>query len=332
MRIGVIGAGVAGLACADALAKRGAKVTVFERARGIGGRCATRRDERFGSVDLGARFFTVEDPRFAAVVAEAARKKQVEVWHARIVHIDGENREVAYARDRWVGVPAMNSWLKDAFPVEDLRLETTVERLVPHGDAGWECRLAGDVASRSEAFDAIVLAMPPPQAARLHPAGASLDALGGIVMHSCWAVGLLLPEGFDPGFDAAFIRSRTLDWAARHASRPGRSSKEHLWVVHGSPEWSDQHVETDASVAGTLLADAFAETCGLRTATDVSVVLAHRWRWASPAAGPGPGVLWNDGSRIAVCGDWSYGGRLENAFKAGRAAADLAFPRGSPRA
>jgi len=38
----VIGAGVAGLACARELARRGVPVRVLERARGVGGRCATR--------------------------------------------------------------------------------------------------------------------------------------------------------------------------------------------------------------------------------------------------------------------------------------------------
>ena len=43
VRIAVIGAGMAGLACAQELARADAKVTVFERARGLGGRLATRR-------------------------------------------------------------------------------------------------------------------------------------------------------------------------------------------------------------------------------------------------------------------------------------------------
>ncbi|MFN9939342.1 MAG: FAD-dependent oxidoreductase, partial [bacterium] len=39
----VVGAGVAGLACAGALRESGASVVVLEKSRGVGGRCATRR-------------------------------------------------------------------------------------------------------------------------------------------------------------------------------------------------------------------------------------------------------------------------------------------------
>jgi predicted NAD/FAD-dependent oxidoreductase len=44
VRIAVIGAGIAGLACAREIARADVAVTVFERARGLGGRLATRRD------------------------------------------------------------------------------------------------------------------------------------------------------------------------------------------------------------------------------------------------------------------------------------------------
>jgi predicted NAD/FAD-dependent oxidoreductase len=37
VRFAVIGAGMAGLACAHELARADAKVTVFERSRGLGG-------------------------------------------------------------------------------------------------------------------------------------------------------------------------------------------------------------------------------------------------------------------------------------------------------
>ncbi|NJD31069.1 MAG: FAD-dependent oxidoreductase, partial [Gammaproteobacteria bacterium] len=43
VNIAVIGGGIAGLACARALARADAQVTVFERSRGLGGRLGTRR-------------------------------------------------------------------------------------------------------------------------------------------------------------------------------------------------------------------------------------------------------------------------------------------------
>ncbi|MFM7274112.1 MAG: FAD-dependent oxidoreductase, partial [Gammaproteobacteria bacterium] len=56
-RIAVIGAGIAGLALARALADA-AEVTVFEKSRGAGGRMSTRRQEPW-HFDHGTQFFTV---------------------------------------------------------------------------------------------------------------------------------------------------------------------------------------------------------------------------------------------------------------------------------
>ena len=68
MTIVVVGAGLAGVACAVELTAAGVDVRLVERARTVGGRMASRRiDGR--PVDLGAAYFPVRDPEFAQVVA-----------------------------------------------------------------------------------------------------------------------------------------------------------------------------------------------------------------------------------------------------------------------
>jgi predicted NAD/FAD-dependent oxidoreductase len=65
----IIGAGVAGLACARVAAAAGRKVRVIERARGVGGRCATRRIED-QPVDHGLVFIHGRSPEFRAALSE----------------------------------------------------------------------------------------------------------------------------------------------------------------------------------------------------------------------------------------------------------------------
>jgi predicted NAD/FAD-dependent oxidoreductase len=62
VRIAVIGAGIAGLACAREIARADVAVTVFEKARGLGGRLATRRDGNL-AFDHGAQYLTVHRGR-----------------------------------------------------------------------------------------------------------------------------------------------------------------------------------------------------------------------------------------------------------------------------
>jgi len=63
MRTAMVGAGLAGLTAAGALAEAGEDVVLFEKARGPGGRTSTRRTD-IGAFDHGAQYFTARDPRF----------------------------------------------------------------------------------------------------------------------------------------------------------------------------------------------------------------------------------------------------------------------------
>ena len=63
----IIGAGMAGIACARTLVQAGHRVTVFEKSHQAGGRTATI-DSPFGNFDAGAQYFTVRDPRFARAI------------------------------------------------------------------------------------------------------------------------------------------------------------------------------------------------------------------------------------------------------------------------
>ena len=64
----VVGAGVAGLACAGELQRAGREVLVLERSHGVGGRCASRSFEG-QPVDFGPIFLHGSDPGFLKALA-----------------------------------------------------------------------------------------------------------------------------------------------------------------------------------------------------------------------------------------------------------------------
>ena len=73
MKIAIIGAGFAGLTLAKRLAEQH-DVSVFEKARGPGGRMSTRRADPF-AFDHGAQYFTVETERFEAFLSPYPRER-----------------------------------------------------------------------------------------------------------------------------------------------------------------------------------------------------------------------------------------------------------------
>ena len=85
MEIAVIGAGIAGLACAERLGSAGYRATLFDKSRSAGGRLATRRLQTpLGPTqfDHGAQYFKASTAQFARCVEQWRAAGFVLPWPA----------------------------------------------------------------------------------------------------------------------------------------------------------------------------------------------------------------------------------------------------------
>jgi predicted NAD/FAD-dependent oxidoreductase len=186
-------------------------------------------------------------------------------------------------------------------------------------DGRW--RLEAEDGTELGRFDALVVSAPAPQAAELLGGVAPQLAAraAAVQMAPCWAVMASFPSPLETGFDGAFVHHSPLSWVARNASKPGRPAAE-CWVLHGSPEWSADHLELEPDEAGRRLVDAFEQAVG-GLAVEPDHVVAHRWRFALPVEPLPESCLFDAELGVAACGDWCGGPRVEGAFLSGGAAA-----------
>ena len=322
--VAVIGAGMAGLSCAVALQQAGLRVTVFDKSCGPAGRMSTRRGEGW-ECDHGAQYFTARDPEFRAEVARWEAMGAAASWNPRL-RVYGGTREAARAADvaRWVGMPRMTApaallakTLALARGVTVVGLEREHERGLERGHDGERWRLLLDKAD-GDSFDAVVLALPAPQAAPLLAALApGLSALAdSAVMQACWTVMLQFDAPLSLPLDAAFINGGPLRWIARNNSKPGRAGFD-TWVLHASAEWSGEHLEDDAArVAQTMIA-AFCDLGGAQP----QGFAVHRWRHAMARPALDVACAWDAQQHLGLCGDWLNHGTVEGAWLSGRALA-----------
>ena len=125
----VIGAGLAGIACAQRLSDAGWQLRVFESQRAPGGRIAMRRFEA-AAFDHGAQYFSVREPSFRAAIEKARLAGVAERWLPRW---PGGEREHG---DLWVGCPGMNAlprFLAEGLDIEYGARITRLERK----QSGW---------------------------------------------------------------------------------------------------------------------------------------------------------------------------------------------------
>ena len=335
-KIAIIGAGMSGVSCARTLVQAGHQVTLFEKSSSVGGRMATR-ETVFGTFDHGAQYFTARDPRFTLTLKSVP--DVCKAWSANAVQSLDENGHVAApsrpAHDaHWVSLPGMNALpkalakeLTDAHKVELNTRVTLLERDVLNAHL-WQLRTEGAEGAQHvfSGFDAVLLAIPAPQASALLKTAAPTSDLAQqidkVTMAPCWTLMLAFPQAMQPGlttlgpqWNAARSSHHRLAWLARESSKPGRGSIER-WTVQASAAFSQDHLQDDtARVQGKLL-KAFSEVTGIHA--EPSHVESQRWLYAQTTAPLGKSHLWDAATGVGLCGDWCIGHRVEDAFISGQ--------------
>jgi len=315
--VAVIGAGIAGLAAARALAAAGAEVLVLDKGRGPGGRASTRRAGEL-AFDHGAQYLTAREPHFRAELERWQARGSVARWDGRIVALGPEGPRDCGATERFVGVPGMSALARELGRGLDLRQGARVASCERRAGI-WE--LLGERGQLLGRAANLIVSAPPAQTAALIGARSPLGALAASAeLRPCWALMAAFEHRVEVDFEGAFCSGPELAWAARDSSKPGRAPGER-WVLHATPEWSERELERTPSESAAALLGAFARELG-QELPPTSHLEAHRWRFASPGT---PVELAHpvDLERgLVLAGDWLAGGRVEGAYLSGLAAAE----------
>jgi predicted NAD/FAD-dependent oxidoreductase len=322
MRIAILGAGMAGASAARRLADAGHEVVVFDKARGTGGRMATRRSER-GSFDHGAQYFTLRDSRSLKALVGWQAAGVVAPWQARVAAIDspGAWRDTGPER-RWVAVPGMPALARHLLDGISLRLEARVVR-VHRSAREWQLEFADG--SSLGGYEVLLSTLPAPQAADLLAGEALAAQAAQVTFLPCWAGLCAFDQRLPVAFDAAFVNVGALSWIARDATKPGRTPGER-WVVHAGPAASLNWLEDEPEPVLARLLQAMGEVLGIDLPAP-SLAMVHRWRYALAATPSHCGALWDPARGLGLGGDWCAGSRVEGAFLSGLALAERVIAR-----
>lgn len=311
--VAIVGAGLAGLACAKTLAAHGIAARLFDKGRAPGGRLATRRVEAGGrefSFDHGAQYLTARGALFRATL-EALDAKP---W------LEGGMR---------VGVPRMSAIPRALAGGLDVTLGREVVEIVGAPRA-WMLRHAtprrrggapGTDLVEAGPFEAVILAVPAPQAVPLldRPTPHLRQVVEMVRMAPCWTLMAAFPARLDLP-DRIRPEGGEIASAARDSSKPGRDPATECWVVQAGPGWTRAHLEAEDPAARVALLAAFARLAGRDLPVPIFAA-AHRWRHAIVEKPLGAPCLWDPACGIGATGDWCIAARAEAAAESGMALA-----------
>ncbi len=303
-RIAIIGAGMAGVACAKTLHDAGLSPTIYEKSRGLGGRLATRRAGDSLAFDHGAQVFSVRAEDFAEFVMAATDPGDIQPWRSL-----NEKEENAIL----VGAPAMNSFIKSAAADFDIKTNQRVTAIT-RAAGKWRLQTESGV---DEHYDIVVSTAPAPQTVALAEHAPDLaERIADIAMAPCWTVMAAFEEPLDYQFDYWRSEDSALASAARNNSKPERALMRECWVFQASAGWSLEHLEKDKSE----IIDAILSLAGEVLPSPIPSPLytdAHRWRYACVAQPLGKPFVRNEDDSFYAGGDWCLGPLVEDAYLSG---------------
>ncbi|PRY31037.1 NAD(P)/FAD-dependent oxidoreductase [Umezawaea tangerina] len=303
MAVVVVGAGIAGLACARALTGAGVEVRVVERGRVCGGRLATKR---YGGrrTDIGAAYFTAQDDDFVALAARWRDAGLVREWTDTLSVLDPEGAHRTTGPMRWAAPGGLRSLAEDLASGLDVTTGHDVEWIEP-----------GPKVDGVDA-DAVVLAMPGPQALRvLHPELADArQAVENQVWLPSLAVTLVFPDRSWSDFHGAFVNDHPiLQTVFDDGERRGDSAP--VLVAHTTADFTEHYV-ADPTAAADEVETAVRTVLGLTDHATTTHV--HRWTYARPSQ-PGRSPYHLDDQHIGIAGDAWGSPRVETAWTSGTA-------------
>lgn len=314
----IVGAGIAGLMAAREMRRLGIQVLVLDKARGVGGRMATRRFDG-GVFDHGTQYFAPSSAWFQSRIAEWLDEGVTREWF-RVRSYEMDERFLSAAR--YCGSPAMTSIPKLLAEGVPLRTGERVTRLdVVNGC--WQATTETDATYTARGC---LLTPPVPQVLELLETSAVTmseeqeEVLTDLVYEPCITLMVVcdgvpaMPENGVLEFERGDLR-RIMD-----NQRKGISPEAAAVTIHATGAFSAAHFnDDDESLARFLLDEALPVIrCGA-----LSWQL-HRWRYSQILTPhPEPCLRVSETPPLFVAGDAFGINGVEGAARSGMEAARM---------
>ncbi|MEX0271978.1 NAD(P)/FAD-dependent oxidoreductase [Leptolyngbyaceae cyanobacterium UHCC 1019] len=341
--IAIIGAGIAGLTCAQQLQQAGYRVVVLEKSRGVGGRLATRRLPH-DRADHGTCYLSPKGELFEELIAHLLKRDIVQIW-TDTIHILNRDRTLQAAPERvprYIAPDGMSAIAKYLATGLDVRFSQRVIGLELTPDQTWTLTIenpqpdAVDSHPSTLSASAVLIAIPAPQAVDLLTpleknivSSELIQQLRSVEFDPCIAVMAGYPEDCLKKWQSNYVDVKAiavqhpdLGWIGLDSSKR-RTASQPIFVVQSTAAFANQWLETtDLSAVGQQLLHSAAEHLLPWLATP-EWMQVHRWRYSFPAT-PLSDRYWSaeTPAPLICAGDWCGGMRVESALLSGLSAAD----------
>lgn len=338
--VAIIGAGLAGLTCAQQLNQAGYRVVVLEKSRGVGGRIATRRIQET-LADHGVPGLQPQGRLVGQLIERLSDRGILQRWIDSVEPLPSVTSVTQSAAPLPLYTAPSGMTAVAKFLATDLEIwfNHQVDAIAPMQEHCWHLTVAGaQETPHPLTARAVVVAIPAPQALMLLTPLAETDlplpsgffqslrsveynpCLSAIAAYSCFEAQGSLPLATQKA--CTFANDSHLAWIGLDSSkRPNPQTT--IFVLHSTAEFAKPYLDVnDLNPAGRQLLSRAAQLLSPELDTP-DWFQVHRWRYAFPHQPFNQDCL-NAGTSVPLicCGDWCGGNLIESAMNSGLAVAD----------
>lgn len=276
----IIGAGIAGLTAAGVLRQHGVAVTLLDKARGVGGRMATRRvqvsphSDAVAIFDHGAQFFTARSDEFQKSVAHWLDTGAASEWFRG----QPGSGSASDSHPRFRGTRGMTSIPKHLAQDLNVHLNEFVIH-IGHAANNWIAMTAGGT---EYSGCALILTPPVPQSLSLLQAGgvtlerADRTTLEAVAYDPCICVMAVLDDQSQvPPPGALRVDGEVIAWIADNYQK-GISEYSGAVTMHAAAEWSRENYNQ----SDEFLSERLCENARQWLGSTVISTQVRRWRYS----------------------------------------------------
>ncbi|MEG5040560.1 MULTISPECIES: FAD-dependent oxidoreductase [unclassified Microcoleus] len=335
--VAVIGAGMAGLSCAQRLRQAGYSVAVVEKSRGAGGRVATRRVQGTRA-DHGARYLEPQGDAVQGLIEALVDREILKLWTDTVWEFR-QGELSAIPNSCYVAPAGMNAVGKYLAEGLEICFGRRVQAISTTDNQMWHLSLEvtdDNLQTPQELIaKAVVVAIPAPQALMFLNSEIGfqpdfLDKLRSVEYDPCITVMAGYPvakhqdlSNLNPQWKSvSFPDNADLAWVGLDSSKR-LDPQQPVFVVHSSATFAERYLEAaDLETVGQELLSRASEYL-IPWLKQPEWLQVHRWRYAF-CRNPLPVSCLSAGGNLPlVCaGDLCGEGQIEGALRSGLAAAN----------
>jgi len=308
-KVGIIGAGIAGLTIGNKLARKGFQVEVFDKGRAVGGRTSSRKTE-WGYLDHGAQYITIRNSEFQDFLKTYLPQDLLVPWEANFARLEDEKIIPEELEEiRYVPRPYMSSLCE--YLAASLLVKTQIKIANLKQDNHWI--LEDSNGNHYGPFEQVIITAPPAQTVELLSNHSYLsEEIARVEMWPCWTLMLITENQREIPFGGIKCNHPILGWIGLNNSKPERGTLDSI-VIQANWEWSVGNIDHEPEAIADIL-EQEAERVLDVTFRSFKYKSVHLWRYAAPKKVAEQPYFLDQTNHLAVCGDWCVAGRAEGAF------------------